>query len=69
MRIYSCERCLFEAYKYGAESEIFYRSLKRYRSKYLNKDTPGEQYKIIAEVDKKLGSDILRLLTIEDVNE
>ena len=68
VKIYSPERTLYEAYKQGKNSETFYRALKRYRTLYLDKETPAKQYNIISNIDSEFGSDILRLLTIEDVD-
>lgn len=69
LKIYSPERALFEAYKFGDRSEVYFRALKRYRSHYLDKRRPGPQYDRIKIIDKKLKARILRDLVMEDVRE
>ena len=69
VKVYSPERALYEAYKYSDQSEIYFRALKRYRSHFLSKKNPGDQYDLINKIDQKLNSRILRDLIMEDVHE
>lgn len=62
IRIYSPERCLFEAYKYYKGLESYFYCLNEYKQKYLNKVTPGEQFDIILKINKKKGREIIDLL-------
>jgi len=68
IKIYSPERCLYEAYKYGDRSELYLRALKRYRQNYLSIGKEANQYKKIKEIDEKLKSKVLRDLIMEDVS-
>jgi predicted transcriptional regulator of viral defense system len=67
IKIYSPERCLYEAYKFGDRSEIYLRALKRYRQAFLRIGKEAFQYKKIELIDKKLKSKILRDIIMEDV--
>lgn len=70
INIYSTERTLHEAYKYyGKGTDSFIRAIKRYRGKYLDKSSPGEQYDKILKINKKVGMAIVELLRMGDVDE
>jgi predicted transcriptional regulator of viral defense system len=69
IKIYTPERALYEAYKYSDQSEIYFRAIKKYRSHYLDKLHPGNQYDKISKIDKKLKSRILRDMIMEDTHE
>jgi predicted transcriptional regulator of viral defense system len=65
IKIYSPERCLFEARKYYKGLDSYFYALKTYRDKYLDKAKPGEQFDIILRVNKKTGREIIDLLMME----
>ena len=69
IKIYSPERALFEAYKYYGGTDAFYRVIKRYSSMYLDRKSPAKAYETIREINKTIGSKILSLLVLGDVNE
>jgi len=62
VKIYSPERCLFEAYKYYKGLDSYFYCLKKFQEKYLNKMGPGTQFDIILKVNKKVGREIIDLL-------
>ena len=62
IKIYSPERCLFEAYKYDKGLDSYFHCLKKYQEIYLNKDNPGDQFDIILKINKKIGREIIDLL-------
>ncbi|MBT7609938.1 MAG: hypothetical protein HN576_09285 [Bacteriovoracaceae bacterium] len=62
VRIYSPERCLFEAYKYCKGLDSYFFCLKEYREKYLNQTNPGDQYNAILKINKKIGREVIDLL-------
>jgi hypothetical protein len=62
IKIYSPERCLFEAYKYYKGLDSYFYCLKQYKEKYLNHTTPGEQFDTILKINKKVGREIIDLL-------
>ena len=62
IKIYSPERCLFEAYKYYKGLDSYFYCLKEYKDKYLDKSNPGEQFDIILKINKKVGREIIDLL-------
>ncbi len=66
IKIYSPERCLFEAYKYYKGLDSFFYSLKQYKKKYLNKSSPGDQFDTLMKINKKIGREILDLLMMGD---
>jgi len=65
IKIYSPERCLFEAYKYYKGLDSYFYALKKYKDKYLNKDQPGEQFDTILKINKKIGREIVDLLMMD----
>lgn len=65
IKIYSPERCLFEAYKYYKGLDSYFYALKEYRNKYLNQAKPGEQFDTILKINKKMGREILDLLMMD----
>lgn len=62
IKIYSPERCLFEAYKYYKGLDSYFYALREYRSKYLDIKNPGEQFNTILKINKKVGREIIDLL-------
>jgi hypothetical protein len=62
IKVYSPERCLFEAYKYYMGLDSYFYCLKEYKDKYLNKTSPGEQFDTILKINKNVGRDIIDLL-------
>jgi hypothetical protein len=62
IKIYSPERCLFEAYKYYKGLDSYFYSLKEYKDKYLNQESPGEQYDTILKINKRVGREVIDLL-------
>lgn len=62
IKIYSPERCLFEAHKYYKGLDSYFYCVKQYRDKYLNKAIPGRQFDVILEINKKIGREIIDLL-------
>jgi hypothetical protein len=69
IKTYGPERILHEAFKYYRFSDSFYKVLKRYREKYLNKKSPAQQYEDIISYNKKIGIIIVNFLKMDDVNE
>jgi len=65
IKIYSPERCLFEAYKYYKGLDSYFYALKEYRSKFLSAKNPGEQFDIILKINRKIGREIIDLLMME----
>lgn len=68
IKIYDPERAMHEAYKYYGKTDAFYRAVKRYSSTYLNRENPGDQYQTLKEIDPKVGTIIVDLLVLGDVN-
>lgn len=68
IKIYNPERAMHEAYKYYGKTDAFYRAIKKYCSIYLNRQNPGDQYQKLKEIDPKVGSIIVDLLVLGDVN-
>lgn len=66
VKIYSPERCLFEAYKYYKGLDPYFYCLKTYREKYLNQSNPDEQFDTILKINKKMGREIIDLLMMGD---
>jgi len=62
IRIYSPERCLFEAFKYYKGLDSYFYCMKEYRDRYLNRSSPGEQFDKILKINKKIGREIIDLL-------
>jgi hypothetical protein len=62
IKIYSVERCLFEAYKYYKGLDSYFYCMKEFKKKYLNVDNPGDQFDTILKIDKKIGREIIDLL-------
>ncbi len=62
IKIYSPERCLFEAYKYYKGLDSYFYSIKEFRDKYLDLKNPGTQFDIILNINKKTGREIIDLL-------
>lgn len=62
IKIYSPERCLFEANKYYKGLDSYFNSLKEYKDRYLDRSSPGEQFDIILKINKKIGREIIDLL-------
>ena len=69
IKIYNPERAMHEAYKYYGKTDAFYRAIKKYSSKYLDRKSPGVQYQTIKEIDSKVGAIIVDLLALGDVHE
>lgn len=68
IRIYNPERAMHEAYKYYGKTDAFYRAIKKYRSIYLNRENPGDQYLTLKKIDSKVGTIIVDLLVLGDVS-
>jgi hypothetical protein len=62
IKIYSPERCLFEAYKYYKGLDSYFYCLKEYKNKYLIHAHSGDQFDIILKINKKIGREIIDLL-------
>lgn len=69
IKIYSPERVLFEGYKYYGKTDAFFRTIKRFRSKYLDVTFPAKQYQIIKSIDKKIGNEIVQFIIMDDIHE
>lgn len=66
IKIYSPERCLFEAYTYYKGLDSFYYCLKEYKSNYLNNKKPGDQFDTILKINPKVGRELIDLLMMAD---
>lgn len=66
VKIYSPERCLFEAYKYYKGLDSYFYALKQYKKLYLNNKNPGNQFDTILKINKKIGREIIDLLMMGD---
>jgi hypothetical protein len=64
IRIYSPERVLFEAYKYYKGLDSYFYCMKQYKNLYLDKKNPGIQFDTILKINKKIGREILDLLSM-----
>lgn len=65
IKIYSPERCLFEAYKYYKGLDSYFYALKEYRRSFLSLKNPGEQFDTILKINKKIGREIIDLLMMD----
>ena len=65
IKIYSPERCLFEAHKYYKGLDPFFYCLKEYAQKFLDRKVPGNSFDVILKINKKIGREIIELLMME----
>lgn len=65
VKIYSPEKTLHEILKYHGKSETFFKAIKRYHKKFLDRQNPGPQYDKILKIDKKKGEIIVDFLRMQ----